>query len=795
MSRKYIDNWVRKPQSSRSGDKFLCERCRTIDFKTIFRIPIYRSVPGYKRLDQDIPLGWLHEVGQRIGCSFCRLLKQTLQSHYKECDLTPAHWRDGSNGSSGYMCYVSNYCEEANVIPTENLEFLPSLFHLEIYTFPALERSDLYSSLPESTMDSLLPKIQLIFQKNSPGMPARGHGRVVPKNQVNFALLQKWLSLCNQFQHFGGNLPFQSSSFANFRVIDVNREYIRDAPSHCTYLALSYVWGKKEFLTLTKENRKALQSEGGLARVMQLVPLTVRDAMLLVKKLDEQYLWVDSLCIVQDDEEDRYKQIAAMDRVYRSAKLTVIAVSGRDAEAGLPGVRCDSRYTNQAIEEVQSLTLANMLPGKREIIDRSLWNQRGWTYQERLFSRRLLFFAQDQVYFECEEGCNFREDCADDEFNKADFYSKQWQASPATYALNFERQINFNSYALVVKEYSKRKLTQSSDGLNAFSAILSAFQHHFRGRMLYGLPETALDAALLWRPTNRAQKRLDFITRKFLFPSWSWLGWENEVGYPESPNICEITRSKVVWLSLQDNGVFSKFTSESCGKPPALWPGWKHWERIVEDDEIYYREIGGDPSQWFCHPITAQAERANTSPMEEGSGLLRFRAMSAFFELTGQHTRLLITGCRNNKHMICNLSAINREGHRAGTVALDSILFNDLGSGNYEFVAISQTTLHRSSVDPSWDPATQTYLLSQEDREVILDAEEGDSSDGGLNFYDARPREEVFDQHKYDKKKYWCLYNALMIEWRDGIAYRLGIGYFHVDAFDSVASEKLITLG
>lgn len=96
-----------------------------------------------------------------------------------------------------------------------------------------------------------------------------------------------------------------------------------------------------------------------------------------------------------------------MDRIYRSAKL--VAASGHDAEVGLPGVRFNSWCSNQAIEEVQGLTLAKVLPGKREITDRPLWNQRGWTYQERLFSKRLPCFC---------------EDCADDEFNMADFYSK-----------------------------------------------------------------------------------------------------------------------------------------------------------------------------------------------------------------------------------------------------------------------------------------------------------------------------------------------------------------------------------
>lgn len=74
---------------------------------------------------------------------------------------------------------------------------------------------------------------------------------------------------------------------------------------------------------------------------MQLVPLTIRDRTLLATNSTSVST---SLCIVQDDEEDRYKQVAAMDRIYESAKL--VAASGHDAEVGLPGVRFNSWCSN-----------------------------------------------------------------------------------------------------------------------------------------------------------------------------------------------------------------------------------------------------------------------------------------------------------------------------------------------------------------------------------------------------------------------------------------------------------------
>lgn len=114
------------------------------------------------------------------------------------------------------------------------------------------------------------------------------------------------------------------------RVIDVIRKNIVPAPPGCRYLALSYVWGKPLLhQKTTATTRKALKSnvaelskEGGLACLE--LPRTIRNAMTLTEELEEQYLWVDALCIVQDDVEDVQRQTAAMDSIYAGASLTIV---------------------------------------------------------------------------------------------------------------------------------------------------------------------------------------------------------------------------------------------------------------------------------------------------------------------------------------------------------------------------------------------------------------------------------------------------------------------------------------
>jgi hypothetical protein len=103
-----------------------------------------------------------------------------------------------------------------------------------------------------------------------------------------------------------------------------------------------------------KSNVASLEQEGGL-HIDQL-PQTIQDAMILMSQIQERYLWVDSLCIVQDDKDVKRSQIATMNQIYQGAYATIIAASGNDANAGLPGVRSGTRRWLQNMECARSDT-------------------------------------------------------------------------------------------------------------------------------------------------------------------------------------------------------------------------------------------------------------------------------------------------------------------------------------------------------------------------------------------------------------------------------------------------------
>jgi hypothetical protein len=122
--------------------------------------------------------------------------------------------------------------------------------------------------------------------------------------------------------------------------------------------------------------------------------------MILCCRLSVHFLWVDALCIQQGDLEDKQDQMNIMDAIYSGAALTIVAASGSDSWAGLPGVRSNTRFA-QNKEVVGSLTLSPAQPTLRSSLQDSSWNSRAWTFQEAILSKRLLIFTERGTFFQC----------------------------------------------------------------------------------------------------------------------------------------------------------------------------------------------------------------------------------------------------------------------------------------------------------------------------------------------------------------------------------------------------------
>ncbi|KAI1451331.1 heterokaryon incompatibility protein-domain-containing protein [Annulohypoxylon moriforme] len=282
------------------------------------------------------------------------------------------------------------------------------------------------------------------------------------------------------------------------------------------------------------------------------MPDVIADAVALRRDLGERFLWVDRLCIVQDDQDSKPGQISAMDRIYRSATFTIVAALNtpdlviRDPRSGPDHIAGDV--------EAQGFDAASNIGS---VVDTSLWNKRGWTFQERLLSRRRIFITEYQVIYECCEGQATELLTWDhstmygspaspsSQVQSSDYLpvqdeetsSNNRQAAEAagfyadsSYISNsyvVKEAVSIRDYYVWVKDYSSRQLSFGTDILNACLGVGNALGAAFDSRMLYGLPEKHFTQCLLWSALGVTYPR----SETHGIPSWSRASRLNPVHY------------------------------------------------------------------------------------------------------------------------------------------------------------------------------------------------------------------------------------------------------------------------
>jgi hypothetical protein len=276
-------------------------------------------------------------------------------------------------------------------------------------------------------------------------------------------------------------------------------------------------------VVLTKDNLPEMEEEYALFGEKFLLPKTIMDAIKLCQDIGQKYLWVDCLCILQDEEEDKYSQIGSMDAVYNLAFLTIIAASGDDANTGLSPFISARLIPDRSIY-VETISCKNFLSSlsplhAAEVIAKSKWATRGWTLQEYVLSKRSVIFTGQYVFFRCEEalwgedfGLHLSSFCD----NRLDWDLPLYRISitPQSAARHYPE-----SYSRLAAQYIRRNLTNQEDILDAFLGILRHLETSI-GPHLWGMPSKEFGSALLWL-TNQSFP----AKRRPSFPSWSWAGW------------------------------------------------------------------------------------------------------------------------------------------------------------------------------------------------------------------------------------------------------------------------------
>ncbi|KAF2262936.1 HET-domain-containing protein, partial [Lojkania enalia] len=214
------------------------------------------------------------------------------------------------------------------------------------------------------------------------------------------------------------------------------------------YACLSHCWGGYQPLKTTKET--LLIHMQGIH--WERLPKTFQDAIAYARSLNINKIWIDSLCIIQDDMTDWAKQSALMAKIYRNAILTISATAAQGPNSGL---------FREQMEQDQPLL------------------HRAWALQERLLSPRVLHFGATEIMWECMETS-----CCECGGEMYDFYLRDWekkQLHPTT-LVNSTASRTATGWRCLVYHYSMMRLTIPNDIFPAISGAAKVIAESLRQR-------------------------------------------------------------------------------------------------------------------------------------------------------------------------------------------------------------------------------------------------------------------------------------------------------------------------
>lgn len=386
--------------------------------------------------------------------------------------------------------------------------------------------------------------------------------QVDPACEETSQLIREWLKEC-QTSHELCNQHSEGSQFVPKRLLDIRSgayedgvrlvhtessvPYLRKERSP-RYIALSHCWGRSP---MYKTEQASLQCRMQRIPILDL-PKTFQDAITVCRNIGFRYIWVDSLCIIQDSSDDWEEQSAQMGEIYAHASLTIAASSGEDSSAGFLQPR--SKHISHLLQfprprkwfsDASVLKVRRKLPNR--VGDQDPLYARAWVYQERMLASCLISFGSDELLWECKEmtrcECSNHDESINTSIASLDgnaahsisFFRNEKNADKLydtavtdrgagrDYVLDYWRTV-------VVPQYTNRQLTYESDILPALSGIakkISASLNVGSEDYLAGLWKIDIPVSLCWVTTSvQSQPRTEYHA-----PSWSWASVKGDVEF------------------------------------------------------------------------------------------------------------------------------------------------------------------------------------------------------------------------------------------------------------------------
>ncbi|RSL91599.1 hypothetical protein CEP51_000221 [Fusarium floridanum] len=455
---------------------------------------------------------YLEEIlASSAKCQTCSLLLKAVRHSFPEIFAKPAFFQlyFSHFGGEGYQ--RSNDVFGLSVSPRE---------------FPDTEDDPL-----EMIPGGWKPRVLHIFsmQDKANPWPLFGGGSVISSDrQALAAQAKEWIDNCER-NHPDCRRTQTSLPKRVVRIVPGPepgacsvRLYEPDPDTQGEYACLSHCWGKHQIITTTRSNFSQHQDE------IQWNDLstTFQDAIEFCLRLGLEFIWIDSLCIVQDDAEDWEQEAVKMATYYTTAYVTLAATAAPDGTVGLfPEPHAEDqplelKGTNERGERyhlVSRTSINHVFEEEQDAFTEFPLMTRGWVYQEHILSRRFLHFGRRELMWECHSATHCQ--CGVIPKQPRSDYTTNQVLSVAKTGLDVtdkksRRRIWYDN----VEAIMNLNFTYVKDRLPATAGVATRLAKGTTGRYLAGLWEDCLVADLCWSILENGERPNELHG----IPSWSW---------------------------------------------------------------------------------------------------------------------------------------------------------------------------------------------------------------------------------------------------------------------------------
>ena len=278
------------------------------------------------------------------------------------------------------------------------------------------------------------------------------------------------------------------------------------------------------------DNSKQHRTDDAVSVPLSEFSPAFQDAIVVCRRLDIPYLWIDSICIIQDDTEDWNREASNMAAIYKNSHVVLAAARNTDSQQSFLRKRLDLLAGCELNETLGGVFIRPETKGWRREVNLSVYNTRAWCYQEQQLSSRILYFCEDELSWYCKHGWQ-REALTGTIFTGFEYnvhLFERWKEKPKAPV-----SVDATSWYKIITPYTMKKMTFPEDKLPALSGIAAEVQQVTGSEYLAGLWRDSLIPSLLWTRLSTSQLSNEFLARAKVdaVPSWSWASYEGVIKY------------------------------------------------------------------------------------------------------------------------------------------------------------------------------------------------------------------------------------------------------------------------